>query len=67
MLERMCGKGIPLTLLVGIMQVGTATLENSKELPLKSKKLSYPMIQQSTTGYLPGSYRREGPDAPQCS
>ena len=36
MLERMWIKEIPLTLLVG-MQVGTATLENSMEVPHKVK------------------------------
>ena len=36
MLERMWRKGNPLTLLVGI-QVGTATLENSVEVPQKVK------------------------------
>ena len=36
MLERMCRKGIPTTLLVGI-QVGAATLENSVEVPKKLK------------------------------
>ena len=36
MLERMWRKGNPLTLLVG-MQVGTATLENSVEVPPKFK------------------------------
>ena len=36
MLERMWRKGIPFTLLVG-MQVGTATLENSAEVPKKLK------------------------------
>ena len=36
MLERMWRKGIPLTKLVG-MQVGTATLENSVEVPSKVK------------------------------
>ena len=36
MLVRMWRKGIPLTLLVG-MQVGTATLENSVEVPYKLK------------------------------
>ena len=32
LLERMWGKGVPPTLLVG-MQVGAATLENSVEVP----------------------------------
>ena len=36
MLVRMWRKGNPLTLLVGI-QVGTATLENSVEIPHKIK------------------------------
>ena len=36
MLEKMWRKGIPLTLLVG-MQVGTATLENSVDIPLNLK------------------------------
>ena len=36
MLETMWRKGTPLTLLVG-MQVGTATLENSMEVPQKVK------------------------------
>ena len=34
MLERMWRKGVPLTVLVGV-QVGTATLENSMEVPQK--------------------------------
>ena len=36
MLERTWSKGIPLTMLVGV-QVGTATLENSVEVPQKIK------------------------------
>ena len=40
MLERVWRKGNPLTLLVGI-QVGTATLEISKEVPQKVIELPY--------------------------
>ena len=36
MLERVWRKGNPLTLLVG-MQTGTATMENSVEIPLKTR------------------------------
>ena len=35
MLERVWRKGNPLTLLVG-MQTGTATMENSVDIPLKT-------------------------------
>ena len=35
MLERVCRKGNPLTLLVG-MKTSTATMENSVEIPLKT-------------------------------
>ena len=36
MLERVWRKGDPLTLLVG-MSIGTATMEKSMEVPLKTK------------------------------
>ena len=36
MLERVCRKGNPLTLLVG-MYIGTATVENSIKIPQKTK------------------------------
>jgi len=35
MMQRVWGKGNPLTLLVG-MQTSTATMENSVEIPLKT-------------------------------
>ena len=42
---RMWSKGNPLTLLVG-MWTGTATLENSMEVPQKGKKQNYHLTQQ---------------------
>ena len=49
MLERMWRNGDPLALLVG-MQTGTATLENSVEVPQKVKNRS---ISSQDIGYLP--------------
>ena len=47
MLERVWGKGNPSTLLVG-MYISVATLENSTEVPQKTKNIVY-MIQQAQT------------------
>ena len=47
MLERVWGKGNPSTLLVG-MYIGVVTLENSTEVPQKTKNIVY-MIQQAQT------------------
>ena len=43
MLERMWRKGNPLTLLVG-MQTGTATLENSIEVPQEAKNKAIALL-----------------------
>ena len=57
MLERTWRKGNSFALLVGI-QPGTATLENSVEVP-QEVKIELPTLQPSncTTGYLPQRYR----------
>ena len=61
MLERVWRKGDPPTMLVG-METGTATMENSMELPQKTKK-SYHKIQQSQG--LPGGSAVKNPPAMQ--
>jgi len=52
MLERVWRKENPLTLLVG-MQTGTATMENSVEIPLKTRNRTAIMSQQSLLGINP--------------
>ena len=58
MLERVWRKGNPPTMLVG-METGTATMENSMELPQKTKK-GYHKIQQSQ-GFPSGSVVKNPP------
>ena len=53
---RMWGKGIPLTLLVG-MQAGAATLENSMEVPQKGENRATLQPSNFTTGYFPQRYK----------
>ena len=52
MLERVCRKGNPLTLLVG-MQTGTATMENSVKIPLKTGNRTAIQPSNSTAGHTP--------------
>ena len=56
MLERMWRKVEPLALLVG-MQTGSATLENSVEVPQRVKNRAILWPSNCTTGYLPQRYR----------
>ena len=50
MLERMCRKGNPLTLLVG-MQTSRATIENSVEIPLKTGNRTAKWPSNPTAGH----------------
>ena len=52
MLERVYREGNPHTLLVG-MQTGAATMENSMEIPQKTKNRTTIWLNYLTTGYLP--------------
>ena len=52
MLERVWRKGNPLTLLVG-MQTGTATMENSVEIPLKTGNRTAIWSSNPTAGHTP--------------
>ena len=56
MLARMCRNGKPLALLAG-MQTGTATLENSMEVPQKIKNRFTLEPGNSTARNLPKGYR----------
>ena len=56
MLARMQRKGNPLTLLVG-MQAGTATRENSMEVPQDVKNKAILQPSNCTTRYLPQRYK----------
>ena len=55
MLAKMWRKRNLLALLVG-MQTGTATLENSTEIPPKVKNRTTPQSSNTTTEYLPKAY-----------
>ena len=56
MWARMWRKGNPLTLLVG-MQAGTATLENSMEVPQKVENRAILLPSNCTIGYLPQRHK----------
>ena len=56
MLVRMQRKGNPLTLLMGV-QAGTATLENSVEVPQKVKNITTLQPSNCTTRYLSIGYK----------
>ena len=60
MLARMQRRGNPRTLLVG-MQAGTATLENSMEVPQKVKSRTALLASNCTTTYLPQRYKHSDP------
>ena len=51
MLKRVCRKGNPLTLLVG-MQTDTTTMENSMEIPLKTTNKTTIRPSNPTTGHI---------------
>ena len=53
MLERVWGKGNPLTLLVG-MQTSIATMENSVEIPLKTGNIIAIRLGSPTAGHTHG-------------
>ena len=59
MLMRMQQKGNPLALLLG-MQTGTATLENSMEVPQKVKNRTTLQPSNCTTRYLRKGYKNTG-------
>ena len=56
MLARMWTKGSPFILLVGT-QAGTATLENSMDIPQEVKNRATLQPSNCTAGYLPQRYR----------
>ena len=56
MLARMWRKGIPLTLLVG-MEAGTATLENSMEVPQKVENRATQDPEIVPLGIYPNTYK----------